>query len=63
MEGGFKTVSEIVEDKTTRKKIDLSKYAGRGKKMFESDAAEFVKGLRNRDRVKECEIYGCNGKN
>lgn len=44
-------MSEIVEDKTTRKKFDLSKYAGRGKKMFESDAAEFVKELRDSDRV------------
>lgn len=49
---GQEVIITILEGaKTTRKNIDLSKYAGRGKKMFESDAAEFVKELRDSDRV------------
>ena len=32
-------------------KIDLRKYMGRGKKMMERDAQEYIKGLRNNDRL------------
>lgn len=34
-----------------KKKIDLKKYMGRGEKMFQMDAQEYVKELRNSDRV------------
>ena len=34
-----------------KKPIDLSVFMGRGKKMFEGDAAEYVKELRDNDRV------------
>ena len=32
-------------------KIDLTKYMGRGKKMFEYDAQEYVKEMRSNDRL------------
>ena len=31
--------------------IDLTKYMGRGKKMFEYDSQEYVKELRSNDRL------------
>ena len=34
-----------------KKSLDLSKYMGRGAKMFSSDAAEYVKELRENDRL------------
>lgn len=37
--------------KKEKKKIDLSNYMGRGKKMFDTDAQEYVKELRADDRV------------
>ena len=40
-----------VNDAPTKKKIDLSSFMGRGRKMFTDDAAEFVKELRENDRV------------
>ena len=45
------TILEYVPQKKETKKIDLSKYMGRGDKLFTSDAAEYVKGLRSDDRV------------
>ena len=33
------------------KSIDLSKYMGRGPKMFDGDAGEFIRELRNNDRI------------
>ena len=33
------------------KKIDLSKYMGRGEKMFQSDAQEYIKEMRDNDRI------------
>lgn len=32
-------------------KIDLKKYMGRGKKMFDTDAGDYVKELRENDRI------------
>jgi hypothetical protein len=37
--------------KSTQKNIDLSKYVGRGEKMFQKDAADYIKELRNSDRI------------
>lgn len=34
-----------------KKNIDLSKYAGRGAKMFENDSADYIKELRDSDRI------------
>ena len=33
------------------KKIDLSRYIGRGGRMLDMDAQEYVNGLRDHDRV------------
>ncbi len=33
------------------KKIDLSKYMGRGEKMFQSDAQEYIREMRDNDRI------------
>ena len=35
----------------SKKPIDLSGFMGRGKKLFEGDAAEYVKELRDNDRI------------
>lgn len=35
----------------TEKKIDLSKYMGRGEKMFNTDANDYVRELRENDRL------------
>lgn len=34
-----------------KEKIDLSKYMGRGEKMFQTDAQSYVKELRDNDRI------------
>ena len=34
-----------------KNKIDLKKYMGRGKKMFDTDAGDYVKELGENDRV------------
>lgn len=34
-----------------KKRIDLEKYMGRGKKMFTQDAQDYVKELRDNDRL------------
>ena len=39
------------EDDQTMEAIDLKKYMGRGPKLFQTDAGEYVKGLRDNDRV------------
>lgn len=36
---------------TPKKQVDLSKFMGRGAKMFQTDAGEFVKELRENDRL------------
>ena len=42
-------VTAEVVDTHEKKSIDLSVFMGRGKKMFEGDAAEYVKELREDD--------------
>ncbi len=44
-------VTADVVAEPVKKPIDLKVFMGRGKKMFEGDAAEYVKGLRENDRV------------
>ena len=34
-----------------KKKIDLSSYMGRGEKLFQTDAEDYVRGLRSDDRI------------
>lgn len=52
LQKGQKVIITILEYSPMReKKIDLKKYMGRGEKLFKTDAAEYVKGLRNDDRL------------
>ena len=52
MQKGQKVIITILEYSPMReKKIDLKKYMGRGEKLFQTDAGEYVKGLRSDDRV------------
>lgn len=37
--------------KPKNENIDLKKFMGRGEKMFQSDAQEYIKELRGNDRV------------
>lgn len=32
-------------------KIDLRKYMGRGEKMFQTDAQDYIRGMRDSDRI------------
>ncbi len=45
------TVLEGIQPHRETKKVDLKKYMGRGKKMFDVDAGDYVKELRADDRV------------
>jgi hypothetical protein len=44
-------ITILEQKKSSRGNIDLSKYVGRGEKMFQTDAADYVKELRNCDRI------------
>lgn len=49
---GQKVIITILEpEKKEKKKIDLKHYMGRGKKMFDSDAQDYIRELRTNDRV------------
>ncbi len=45
------TILAAQEDVKSPKNISLEKYMGRGKKMFHGDAGEYVKELRENDRI------------
>ena len=54
MSVGQRVIITILEKKPEHQpeqRIRLDKYMGRGKKMFTEDAGEYVKGLRQNDRV------------
>ena len=40
-----------IPDEEIAKKVDLSSFMGRGEKMFQTDAGEYVKELREDDRI------------
>ena len=49
---GQEVIVTILETpKQSKKKIDLKKYMGRGEKMFQTDAQDYIKELRDSDRV------------
>lgn len=49
---GQEVIVTILEmQRQTKKNIDLKKYMGRGEKMFPSDAQEYIKELRDSDRI------------
>lgn len=37
--------------KKQQKKVDLKKYMGRGEKLFQSDAQEYIREMRDNDRI------------
>ncbi len=37
--------------KQQKKKIDLKKFMGRGEKLFQSDAQEYIREMRDHDRL------------
>ncbi len=52
LQKGQKVIITVdVSDAPIKKKVDLSSFMGRGKKMFSGDAADYVKELRENDRV------------
>lgn len=51
MAPGQEVIVTILNMQQSPKKIDLSKYVGRGEKMFDMDAQEYVKELRKHDRL------------
>ena len=49
---GQEVIVTILEmQNKAKKKIDLKKYMGRGEKMFQTDAQDYIKELRDSDRV------------
>jgi len=42
--------SDLEYTPAKKKKVDLSSYMGRGAKLFQSDAKDYVRGLRSDDR-------------
>lgn len=51
LEPGQEVIVTIINAQHRFQKVDLSRYAGRGEKLFETDAQEYVKELRNHDRI------------
>ncbi|WP_418746220.1 hypothetical protein [Frisingicoccus sp.] len=37
--------------KKVKKKVDLKKYVGRGEKLFQSDAQEYIREMRDDERI------------
>lgn len=48
---GKDVIVTILDYPYKKKKIDLRKYMGRGEKMFQSDAQEYIKEMRENDRI------------
>lgn len=48
---GQKVIVTILDTTQKKEKIDLERYIGRGKKMFHSDAQDYVRELRDNDRL------------
>lgn len=50
---GQRVIVTILETKELSRdqKVDLRKYMGRGKKMFQTDAQDYIEELRDNDRV------------
>lgn len=48
---GQKVIVTILDAVQRKEGIDLDRYIGRGEKMFQSDAQDYVRGLRENDRL------------
>lgn len=42
---------QVIDDHQNTKPLDLRQYMGRGEKLFHGDVQDYVKGLRNDDRI------------
>ena len=52
LQKGQKVIITVdISETPERKQVDLGSFMGRGKKMFSGDAADYVKELRDNDRV------------
>lgn len=51
MAAGQKVIITLLDDHQNTKPLDLRQYMGRGEKLFHGDAQDYVKGLRNDDRI------------
>lgn len=45
------TILDKVQPQEETRKVNLKKYMGRGKKMFDADAGDYIKELRANDRI------------
>lgn len=50
---GQKVIVTILDTVQRKEGIDIDRYIGRGKKMFQSDAQDYVRELRENDRLQE----------
>lgn len=50
---GQKVIVTILDTVQRKEGIDIDRYIGRGKKMFQSDAQDYVRELRENDRLLE----------
>lgn len=52
LSAGQEVIVTVLEmKKQPKKEIDLKKYIGRGEKMFQNDAQDYIKELRENDRI------------
>lgn len=49
---GQEVMITILDTKSTsEKKVDLKKYMGKGEKMFQTDAQDYIKEMRSDERI------------
>lgn len=49
---GQEVMITILDTKSTsEKKVDLKKYMGKGEKMFQTDAQDYIKEMRSGERI------------
>ncbi len=52
LSAGQEVIVTILDTQSVpKKKIDLKKYMGRGEKMFHSDAQDYIREMRDSDRI------------
>ena len=52
LNAGQEVIVTILDTQSVpEKKIDLKKYMGRGEKMFHSDAQDYIREMRDSDRI------------
>lgn len=48
---GQEVIVTILDTQSIPEKINLKKYMGRGEKMFHTDAQDYIREMRNSDRI------------